>query len=565
MTIKFHLFLSFLTHAILLFYLLSLPLYRGSFHFGSVGDIFVHLTSQDIGPKQSVSVRKSRTPLKRKKSVKIAQPRKSGNKKTMPSVQSNPVAEKHEQIPEHPEHMEIPKNGIFLKEEIPVTQVKEVKNEKQPEPKMAQKEKPPQVEPLKAKETVKVEETPKAKEIEELKSTQSVAKVSEVKSELETEKLIEKKTAYENVTVAKKASEIDKGPFEKKEQPQKEEVRKDEESKSDKKPGESVKTSGAEKPLREIASPMQGQTTDSVAEKANIKAEVPSQEGSIKKSSSAKEPKGTKVINAAMTAKKMSEGGRSPVREALAAKKDLTPKKEMEEGKAEIPAEGPLMIKALKGAHSKAEEAPAMHLPQTGISDNTIPASIKPLKVTEAKSGIKDEISAKGKNPPVGIPVPDILLLSDIKIEILMTSTDVSNVSCYLFRRPHPGDTGAKNMKQKEIAITKKDMIKGLGIERVLRIAKADKGIYTFVIRNTGNATTITDIAFHFFEKKKGEKDRDFKSKELLPNAEMRFKFVFPEAIFWDDESYFTGTIETSDSMTKFNDKAGLIWKEEKE
>ncbi len=35
-----------------------------------------------------------------------------------------------------------------------------------------------------------------------------------------------------------------------------------------------------------------------------------------------------------------------------------------------------------------------------------------------------------------------------------------------------------------------------------------------------------------------------------------------PEAVFWDDGDYFTGEIEGPDSVTKFNDETGLVWKE---
>jgi len=37
-----------------------------------------------------------------------------------------------------------------------------------------------------------------------------------------------------------------------------------------------------------------------------------------------------------------------------------------------------------------------------------------------------------------------------------------------------------------------------------------------------------------------------------------------PEAIFWDDDSYFTGTIEGAESITKFNGSTGLYWTERK-
>ena len=574
MTIRYHLFFSSLAHAVLLFYLLSLPLHRGSLHFESFGDIFVHLTSQDVAPKQSLSEQKRSTSVATTARTKTKRIHKFGNNKKMSSVENKHRVEKAKPIAEQPENVEMPKSGIILKEEIPMTQVKEVKKKELPEAKMAQEEKPPQVEPVKVKKIEKIEETPKAKEIKEVRSAKLEAKVPEVKSEPEPGKIIET-MAYDNVTVAEKPSQSDKGPVEKKEQRQKEEAKKNDEMKSAKKPEEPVKESEPEKISGEIAPTTEGQTTHPAAEKANPKAEVPAREGFIKESSSAEEPKGPEATNAAMTAKKMSESEGFPAHEASAVKKGLPAKRKREGEKAKIPGEGPLMTKTSEGAYSKSEEAPAVPLPETGILGNKVPAGSQSVKagppaegktsgivdslITEAKPVAKDEIGAAQKKPPLGIPLPDILLLSDIKIELSVKDT---GISCRLFRRPHP-EEATKNVTQKEVAITEKDIKEGPDSKRILRVAKADKGLYTFVMRNTANAAAKTDVAFHFFEKKKGDRKREFKGIELLPGAELKFKFVLPEAVFWDDESYFTGTIETSDSVTKFNNKTGLIWKEE--
>jgi hypothetical protein len=73
------------------------------------------------------------------------------------------------------------------------------------------------------------------------------------------------------------------------------------------------------------------------------------------------------------------------------------------------------------------------------------------------------------------------------------------------------------------------------------------------------------DVVFRLFEGKAGERIKEFRTIGLSPNAVLQFKFVLPEAVFWDDEDYFTGTLEDSYTLTKFNDKTGLIWKEEKD
>lgn len=41
-------------------------------------------------------------------------------------------------------------------------------------------------------------------------------------------------------------------------------------------------------------------------------------------------------------------------------------------------------------------------------------------------------------------------------------------------------------------------------------------------------------------------------------------RVLMPEGILWDDDSYFSGIIEDSESVTKFNTSDGLVWKEYK-
>lgn len=45
-------------------------------------------------------------------------------------------------------------------------------------------------------------------------------------------------------------------------------------------------------------------------------------------------------------------------------------------------------------------------------------------------------------------------------------------------------------------------------------------------------------------------------------NGRIQVRVLMPDGIFWDDENAFTGTMEDSDSVTKFNAETGLVWKE---
>ena len=61
------------------------------------------------------------------------------------------------------------------------------------------------------------------------------------------------------------------------------------------------------------------------------------------------------------------------------------------------------------------------------------------------------------------------------------------------------------------------------------------------------------------------ERIKEYKSLALTPAAAVKFKFLMPEAVFWDDTDRFSGSFEDSHSVTKFRYDTDLLWKEEKE
>lgn len=187
------------------------------------------------------------------------------------------------------------------------------------------------------------------------------------------------------------------------------------------------------------------------------------------------------------------------------------------------------------------------------------------------------------KEPPL---LPDVQ-----KPEAAERKAEMSSVLLQLFKKAHPmvnrKDDSGKEKKVdileeeethiagtagvKRLFVEKRDLYRfflppllPLGVKRV-SVEKAEKGIYSFIVRNKGEESYEFDVVFRLFEGKPGERIKVFKAIELFPNAIIKFKFILPEAIFWDDEHYFTGTIESSNTLTKFSEKTGLIWKEEKD
>jgi len=179
---------------------------------------------------------------------------------------------------------------------------------------------------------------------------------------------------------------------------------------------------------------------------------------------------------------------------------------------------------------------------------------------------LKEEAGADEKEPFLGISMPDVFFKKDIKIEISLSDPEATQVLFQLMKKGHPLDEKDKSQNQKEIELVEDtDIDYTLGYKRVFSTAKAEKGVYIFMIKNNGSKGYEADVLFYIFEGKSGERRKEYKTIELPPNTTLKYKFIIPEAIFWDDEDYFTGTIESSNTLTKFNEKTGLIWKEKKD
>ena len=106
------------------------------------------------------------------------------------------------------------------------------------------------------------------------------------------------------------------------------------------------------------------------------------------------------------------------------------------------------------------------------------------------------------------------------------------------------------------IASTKKNTLEVV-------IEKARPGVYTFTVEPANGMETIAftmklyDGTAHTNIKELG--------KQALVRKKVLCKILMPEGIFWDDEDRFSGVVEDSRTITKFNHESGLVWKEEKD
>jgi hypothetical protein len=224
-----------------------------------------------------------------------------------------------------------------------------------------------------------------------------------------------------------------------------------------------------------------------------------------------------------------------------------------------------------------AEAAPSS--PATALPPGTAPAGQQVaeggVSPTSGKGGETGKTGPAGqpqaadqeKKAPIGISGAAALLPRDIMIRVVVAGEDGSSLFTRLSRRTY-SPSSLENVGGKDSPVKAEEENGSAGgalVKRVLSVVNADKGIYTFVIGNAGRKTCVVNAVFLLFEKTKRERTKEYKVIQLAPGTGVKFKFLVPDAIFWDDDERFTGSMEDSDSITKFNSDTGLVWKESKD
>jgi hypothetical protein len=95
--------------------------------------------------------------------------------------------------------------------------------------------------------------------------------------------------------------------------------------------------------------------------------------------------------------------------------------------------------------------------------------------------------------------------------------------------------------------------------EAVIEIA--EEGVYDLTIRSADGKPVTASFVLKMHESGKGAVTKNL-GRRTLPDGALLARILMPEGLLWDDESYFTGTMEDSDSITRFHTETGLVWRE---
>ncbi len=194
----------------------------------------------------------------------------------------------------------------------------------------------------------------------------------------------------------------------------------------------------------------------------------------------------------------------------------------------------------------------------------TAPPPLLPLQTGGGSTGTPAPRTAPQEEGEGGrLPVLPLAAYAPLKIEIACAQNCLQDLSMRLVKKRYP-DAGKRREPATEVDMKEETLRSAARDTRLISVAAAARGTYAFMIVNNSRASDVVDISFLFSDGPKLLRVKKYTAATIAAGGKATYRFIIPDAIFWDDEDRFGGTIEDSGSITKFNDETGLVWREEK-
>lgn len=178
-------------------------------------------------------------------------------------------------------------------------------------------------------------------------------------------------------------------------------------------------------------------------------------------------------------------------------------------------------------------------------------AQAKPVNTDS--SNIGKELLKK-QSEQKGLAIPPVK--GDIRL--IVTSGDEIEVKVLFISYPKArhGKAITKNEARGEQKITPVTVRTAQNTHESV-IEHSKEGVYAFSAENKGGKPVAGKFSLKLFE----SKEKPLATVEISGQTEIA-RLLMPEGILWNDDTAFSGNIEDSESVTKFNSETGLVWKE---
>jgi hypothetical protein len=189
----------------------------------------------------------------------------------------------------------------------------------------------------------------------------------------------------------------------------------------------------------------------------------------------------------------------------------------------------------------------------------------KPATAKTSNNGKQGELTSDRSERAHVILTPPVT--GELKLEFSAPPETLKEIRVSVLFREHP-------KAQHNLPMSKSDalqvqtlvlkLVKPTDNMLIAVIETARDGIYDFI--NTSETTNASEaaITLKIHENGTGAQAKSVGKRPVSAKGSIA-KVLMPEGILWDDESSFSGSMEDSDSITKFNTDTDLTWKEYRE
>jgi hypothetical protein len=158
-------------------------------------------------------------------------------------------------------------------------------------------------------------------------------------------------------------------------------------------------------------------------------------------------------------------------------------------------------------------------------------------------------------------------LAGDLKLEVTANPDALKGIRITVTFREFPKERRNRPMPKGEASrfqTLAPKIAKTAGNTLAFVIVSSQEGIYEFrnMTETADNAEADFRVIIH--ENSSRSKTKPVGTRKINARGSVA-KIMMPEGILWDDEAAFSGSLEDSESITKFNTETGLNWKEYKE
>lgn len=207
------------------------------------------------------------------------------------------------------------------------------------------------------------------------------------------------------------------------------------------------------------------------------------------------------------------------------------------------------------GSKTNGADKSSATLAPAGKSQTEAPTQVAPSEPKKAEKPAPQE----PEKPKLVLHPP---LVGDLK---LVMTTD-ADLKVEAFFKQYPKSRRSKPLTRWESknrqGVVPKMIRTGEKVhEAVVEITQ--EGIYTILVSAGSGKQAKATFVLKIRESRPKAVTKDLGSRTISGTVEV-VRVLMPEGILWDDDSYFTGNMEDSDSITKFHSGTGLMWREYK-